>query len=381
MTRITENTGLLLPEALLMEHPGHADQKVHNPHKIATRAVGEEMVRGKRRQWPPGDPTSMKGLPPEHAAKVRAMTKSTFGADDDDLDRNLEAVFQRAKKNPAAMKGRDWYEEAHTVSSDVAKIGGLKDEQGVGMVAALSPQHDWGSNAEAARFVARVLKEDAPIPPLTGMIKKPVLITDPADPKYVPGKQTFRSETHSAEEWARIELKRKGITLENPVGRRLSEFDPMTQAALIKAMSQKDGKAIQYKDDITGRPKGVTWSCGLDGISKAVRIYRGEPVNEVLNGHKVRSFYNNMLLGRSSKSGDVTIDTHAVSAAVGKRYPATSPQVQTFTGKPSLASHGSVGLYAQFADAYRRVAAKHRMPVHEMQAIIWLQWRSEKGKR
>jgi hypothetical protein len=365
-------------EALLMEHPGNHDQKVHNPHKISTRAVGEKLLRGKPRVWPPGDPTSMGGLPAAHAAKIRGITKRALKVTDEDLDRNLDAVMQRALKNPEALKGKDWYEEAHGVCSEVADTAGLPVEQGVGMVAALSPQHDWGSNAEAARFVAKTLKEDKPIPNLDDPIRKRIPITDPTDPLYRPGdKPAMRNVTRSAEEWARLELAGKGITLPKVEGRKLSEFDPMTQGALIKAMSQKGG-ALQYADDITGTSKGVTWSCGLDGISKAVRIYRGESADVVLNGHKVRSFHNNMLSGRANPSADVTIDTHAVSAALGKRYAATSPQIKTFTSGTSLASHGSKGLYPQFADAYRRVAKKYNMPVHEAQAIIWLQWRAEK---
>jgi len=362
-------------EALLMEHPGHPDQSVHNPHRISVRAVGEEMVRGKPREWPPGNPTSMAGLPEAHQAKIRALTAAAFdGLTDEQMDANLEAVLKRGMANPTSAKGVDWYEAAHAASSEVAEIGGISVEHGVGIVAALSPQHEWGSNEAAARYVARMVKENPTVPDLSKQMTKD---------QFVEGVRV--KQTKTLEEWARGEMIAKGLKPpDSLVGTKLADHDPMTQAALIKAMSQagfgvKDGRTLQFHDDVTGKTKGVQWSCGLDGVSKAIRIARGEAPGTVLNGHKVRSFYNNMLSGRSNPDPDVTIDTHAVSAAAGRKWAATSAPLKAFGSGTSLKSHGSVGLYAQFADGYRRVAAKHGMTVHEAQAVIWLQWRSENG--
>jgi len=47
-------------------------------------------------------------------------------------------------------------------------------------------------------------------------------------------------------------------------------------------------------------------------VAKAIRIYNGEPVLDVLGGKKVRSFYNNIMLNSDS----VTIDRHALHIAL-----------------------------------------------------------------
>ena len=382
-------------EALLLEHPGHSNQKVHghrggaveeptdatvraehggasHQHQmIPNRETGEEIVRGMRRVWPPGDSTSMAGLPADHQAKIRDITKTAFhGLTDEQMDANLSKTLEKGLANPASAKGLEWYDEAHDAGMQVSKVGHVGEEAGVGMVAALSPQQEWGGNQAAAEYTAKMLHQNPVIPDLSATKTKAYKI----DGKTVKVTKTF-------EEWARDEMASKHVgDVGALVGTKLSDHPPMVQAALIKAMSQighgtHDGQPLAYRDDVTGNKSKVSWSCGLDGVAKAIRIWKGETPHEVLNGHKVRSFYNNMLTGRSNNHGDVTMDTHAVSAAAGRKWSAQSDPIKAFTAGTSLKSHGSKGLYAQFADSYRRVAAKHGLSPEQAQAVIWLQWR------
>lgn len=367
----------------LFEHPGHqtgTDQSVHGRHRISPRSKGTDLLRGRQRKFATADPTVTRNLPATHVAKMRAQLKADFGVTTRQLDANLTAALQRGLADPDSVKGLDWYGEAHDTASRIARENGLSDETGVAIVAALSPQHEWGSNVAAAEYTTKMLRENPTIPDLSQRLVKT---------RKVNG-VTIREEK-TLEEWARAELAahRPPIVMPKVVGTRLADHDVFTQASMIKAMSQAgygtvDGKSLKFVDEYAdGRTKGVQWSCGLDGVSKAVRIYRGESPDAVLNGHKVRSFNNNMLAGHPSEVRsasnwrDVTIDTHAVSAAVNRKYAASSDEMNRFTGTPSLASHGASGLYPLFADSYRRVAEKAGLRPEQAQAVIWLQWRKE----
>lgn len=230
-----------------------------------------------------------------------------------------------------------------------------------------------------AGYTAKALRENPEIPDLSAPCTKRV-----PDPDRPPGSKKTIAVTKTYEEWARDEITRKGVTPpETLKGRKLSEFDPTTQAALIKAMgtsgtwgTDAPGEKVKYHDDVTGQVKAATWSCGISGVENAVRVYSGEDPNEVLGGHKVRSFYNNVS-NPHHPDGYVTIDTHAISAAAGRKITAQDPRMDRLTGSPSLRSHGTHGTYPAVADSYRRVAAKHGLTPQQAQAIIWLQWRKE----
>jgi hypothetical protein len=109
----------------------------------------------------------------------------------------------------------------------------------------------------------------------------------------------------------------------------------------------------------------------------------------------VRSFYNNI---RDPKNAydDITVDSHAFSIALGKKYGSGSVEYNYFAGAswkhpdwtkenplPPLhkavnnATVGLSGLYPAFADSYRRVAAKHGLTARQMQAVTWVQWRND----
>lgn len=135
--------------------------------------------------------------------------------------------------------------------------------------------------------------------------------------------------------------------------------------------------------------------------SKAFHILRGENVDEHLGGHKVRSFFNNIIDPHNhSGRNDVTMDRHAVSAAVGgtlgpgrlrglfygnRKYnnPDTG-EIHQGTDFGSSASHNIKGTYAHFADAYREAHRRLQdmgedpgaSPAH-FQAKIWGIWRKD----
>jgi hypothetical protein len=98
--------------------------------------------------------------------------------------------------------------------------------------------------------------------------------------------------------------------------------------------------------------------------ARAILFGDGDPYF-VLGGRKVRSFFGN--ISAPLRSGPVTVDRHAVAAAVGWASPSHAKLLE----RP--------GAYQLVASAYRAVARRHGMRPHEVQAIVWLVWRREKG--
>ena len=154
----------------------------------------------------------------------------------------------------------------------------------------------------------------------------------------------------------------------------------------------------------------VRWT-SFAAITKAVRILESNSVNDISKlvgtNHKVRSFYNN-LIAPMADEGDVTIDTHAVAAALirplsgasvevahnfgsgftpkkdknGKiwvwdedegEYVEGDPDAEKIPGPSNSSITGLNGLYALYAEAYRRAAKDPAVGVlpRELQSITW----------
>jgi GNAT superfamily N-acetyltransferase len=103
----------------------------------------------------------------------------------------------------------------------------------------------------------------------------------------------------------------------------------------------------------------------------AVQLAFGEVTSDAGLGDagKIRSFYNNIV--SPGDSMDVTIDTHQTRAMMASiDFPEQAYSLIAKVGPR----------YAFFADAVRAVAAKHSTPEHQIlphqvQAVIWEQWR------
>lgn len=105
-----------------------------------------------------------------------------------------------------------------------------------------------------------------------------------------------------------------------------------------------------------------------DAIVKCQRIGRGEDPYLVLGGRKVRSFYANIL--RPDTPGPVTIDRHAIAVIMARPLPASDPDAR---------SPERPGVYTRAAGAYRTVARMVGLHPHQVQAVVWCQWRRETG--
>jgi hypothetical protein len=90
--------------------------------------------------------------------------------------------------------------------------------------------------------------------------------------------------------------------------------------------------------------------------AQAWRIAQGEPALNVLNGPKVRSFYENIC----GNTDAVTVDVHATYVAAGHKDAITPAQ------------------YRRIADAYRRAAKILGVTPREVQAATWVAARGVK---
>jgi len=341
---------------------------------IVGESVQPAESRGGRAAVLTDDPTRLENLPEEYRKELLARLQETFpGMTEEELEANIEEQLKQALADPSNA-GKGWYEAARGEALELMKRYGVSEETAIGMIAGMSPQHEWGSNVATADFAARVLSEDGVIPDLSELVTK-IRTIDGVDEKV----------TATAEDWARAEMADRDIEVGQIVGKRLSDFkDPEAQAAIIKAWGSTGagdlgGKQVSYRDDQNGKSYGATWSCGVDGVTAAVRIYRGESPDIVLGGHKVRSFYNNIAGGGGRSDGSVTVDTHAYSAALGEKVTASDPRMGRINNGPSNRKYSTRGTYAIFADAYRRVAKKAGLPVEDVQALVWINWRKHNG--
>jgi len=101
-----------------------------------------------------------------------------------------------------------------------------------------------------------------------------------------------------------------------------------------------------------------------DNITKALRLLNGETFEQITNhrryGHKVRAFYDNILL--LDKSEAVTVDTHATRAAFNLVDLSTRHVRWVF----------ECGGNKVIAEAYKQVARHYKIAPHKLQATVWL---------
>lgn len=308
--------------------------------------------------------TRSSGTPQKYLDAQVARLKKETGLTPADLERNLSEVMTRTMtEHPELVDvGMNWYQDAHNRANEHARESGFTQMQAQGMTAAMSPNSEWGQNIAMTGEMMRQLRADEPTTAgaddLAWLKEKGAQ----ANPRYV-------RDSHRAANSLLAKLEAG----ETP---RLSDL-PAREAAWAFQLVARRRQLIAENPTPKGTYPLVSFATGNGNMAKAIEIARGAHPDSVLGGHKVRSFFNNLSDPTNSRGfGDVTIDTHAASAAQLFRMPITSARAdKTFYAGNSTASN-QTGLYPIYADAFRAVAAAHNMSPNQAQAVLWIGWQS-----
>jgi hypothetical protein len=264
-----------------------------------------------------------------------------------------------------------WYDGARNITEKWNQQYGNDKQSIAAALASLSPQKDWFMNVDLARRMLDIYKDQSGFAFDKAMAKK-----------YI---QLFEKG---------IGKKKATEIAEAMVGKTLNELQSdFEQAAFIRSYDEvynpreyqvvsPEGDFIGLAKSLDGVNKRVAWG-SMTEISKAVKVLRNpskESISTALgNAHKIRNFYNNILLPNADEFS-VTIDTHAIAAALLRPLAGADLEVaNNFGSKPKGAKRsiknssvkGISGTYGIYADAYRKAAKARGILPREMQSITW----------
>jgi hypothetical protein len=262
---------------------------------------------------------------------------------------------------PASTRQRSklWYDGANRIARSMSRKYELTLAQSSGILATLSPQKDWFMNVSLGERVASIMAERQNFRWSKDMTATASLIY--ADAKYQEGVSAIS-------------------------GKSLADLDgdAYLQAMWLRTYDQAhnsssfgivspEGESLAVAKAKAGDPAKVAWG-GNSTIAKAISILNNGTADNISrqlgNQHKVRNFFNNILVPNSG-NGHVTIDTHAVAAALLRPLSGNSLEVAQNFGGASNAITGLQGTYALYEEAYRRAAESLGLLPRELQSITW----------
>ena len=287
----------------------------------------------------------MSGLSPAAQKKVIAQMKKA-GVTIEQATANFAKAIESATPQQLA-DGLTWYPRANALAEVIAHDTGISPDAAAGVIAATSRQTHWGSNVAGAQYIAKAVSDDM-------VINLPDAII--ANAKKV-----------------------NGVTITN--GKKLSEQgDLATQARAVMLSISNDHVMVdtQYgvkKDKSAAR---CQLSCADDSVKAAIEIARGKDPDQVIGGHKQRSFKNNV--ADPNDPHYVTLDGWMNTVALGQQdYPqADDKAARALIDAPSSIPDNLKGCYPGLADAMRAAAAQvaqaHGIPLlpDQAQAVAWV---------
>lgn len=291
----------------------------------------------------------------------------------DHIKQNLRWLHDQMKPEVRA-RAKLWYDGARKQTEKWSSDFGLEERQVAAVIASLSPQKDWFMNMSLAERMMDIWTNQS----------SHVLddkMSSRGDSIFPVGGKTAASKANRKiyETIQGKQLSELNTDMERAMWVRL--YDEAHNPRHHKVMTP-DGAMVGYATKKDGERKGTGWG-SLAEIGKAVSVLRDgslENISSQMGGqHKVRNFYSNIIAPYSDK-GEVTIDTHAVAAALvkplsGKGYEVDqnfgSSSVKGRPGGASSSITGSKGTYGIYADAYREAAEELGILPRELQSIVW----------
>lgn len=258
-----------------------------------------------------------------------------------------------------------WYDGANKISNEIAESYNLTIDQVSGVMAVLSPQMDWFRNLSLGRRVIDIHS------------KQQSYVFDSKMEDYI------NSATSGTGNSAKPLFSDKEGIIASMKNKKLSDLDLKYKAIFIRVYDEvyntRSYENITPSGEInglvrvaSGEPGKIGWG-GFSTIEKAVSIIEDGSVQNISNSlgsmHKVRNFFNNISDPNDDKA--VTIDTHAVGAALMLPLSGSSNQVLYNFGGAGNVDTGMTGSYAVYADAYREVANEYGLLPREVQSITW----------
>ena len=323
---------------------------------------------------------AMKANPKMAQKTIQAIKSYGFIPDGTPNNKVLELFRENIVNNlmflynkvPASIRNRSklWYDGANKIADEMANNYDMSLRQIAAIMAAMSPQKDWFQNVSMAERAIDVLKKQGDQAWTPDMLK------------YA---ESYVKETKDRKEREKRQDAFEKIKKVAKSGTVLNDMDEKSAAAFIRAYDEAfhsrnyrivtpEGGFGDLVKNNDGTPSTMMWST-YGPIEKAVSIFRDgsrENVSQQLGfEHKIRSFYNN-IANPNSEIDHVTIDTHAVAAALFEALAGTDTEVtQNFGGTGSSDVLGVGGTYGLIADAYREAAKKAGVRAREMQSITW----------
>ena len=310
---------------------------------------------------------------------------------------NLKFLYDNVDEQ-VRQQGPQWYEGANKMADASAKEHDLPLQSAAGVYAALSPQKDWDQNVYLAKALINIHQTKQDHTWDDEMTETGAKIWARGDDK----------DDDDDEDATPKKLSRQAQAIQEAVakikGKKLSELsDPIDKAIWIRTYDEAhsdrhydalnpDGSSRGQAKNDDGNPSRAAWQ-GLSAIQNAITSLESNGNRNTISvamgkKHKVRSFYNN-ILDPHSKNDDVTMDTHAVGAALlqplsGKSQAVmhslgTTPQgkdiakaqAQGWKATPGSSASGIKGTYPLWADAYRELAKELDIEPCVLQSVTW----------
>jgi len=306
-----------------------------------------------------------------------------------------------------------WYDGANILAQNLAKQYSISTEQAAAMIASLSPQKDWYQNVRLAEMVMMAFDENPEMS--KKMVDKQKLINiegeksdkskiKKAEKEYETALANYSAtpskENRLAVKEAKDNVKKRKDALAKKivvgkklieklnslVGKKMNNAPKDMKAYYARLWNEinttkdydvlrPDGVVIGPAYKLNGTKAKVAWG-SYGEIGKAVAIYLDgsqENITRTLGEmHKIRNFNNN-IIDPMSKDNDVTMDTHAIAAALLMALSGKSKQVtQNFgTGTSNSGALGIKGLYYAYAEAYILAAKEVGLLPRQVQSITW----------
>lgn len=272
---------------------------------------------------------------------------------------------------PADIRARAklWYDGAHRIAGDWGKRYGITTRQASAVLAVYSPQMDWFKNVSLGDRTLEIWKNRATLtwtPEMTAWVKSWVNASTDVETKDKRRAQLAQMAKLEGKTLAALPLRDAAYFVR--------VFDETYHERSYRLVTPEGGFS-NYSTNSDDGDASVTWG-GFRSIEKALSILQDgsfKNIDEKLGDeHKVRNFFNN-IVSPNSADGHVTIDTHAIGAALVKAVSGTAREVMDNFGRGAGRSPetGSGGTYGIVADAYRDAASQRHLLPREMQSITW----------